>query len=61
MKREELIMLIRICESIQETYGEMASVEKQNKRDTEEFRKLVERLNATRKVEKKHYRKNRFN
>ena len=39
----------------------MASVEKQNKRDTEEFRKLVERLNATRKVEKKHYRKNRFN
>lgn len=52
MKREELIMLIRICESIQETYGEMASVEKQNKRDTEEFRKLVERLNATRKVEK---------
>lgn len=52
MKREELITLLRICESIQETYEEMALLEKQNKRDTEEFRKLVERLKTTRNIEK---------
>lgn len=52
MKKEELKILISVNESVKEIYDRMSLLEKQNKRNTEEFERLVECLKTTRNLER---------
>lgn len=52
MRKEEMEALIRITESIEETYSKMIELEKENKTESEEYQRLVTCLKTTVNVER---------
>jgi len=47
MKKEELTAIVSICENVMETYRKMAELEKENKRESDEYKSLINCLKSS--------------